>query len=71
MAEATGDNIDTGQSKKRVNFAESMRQWREAFTVEDAKRAARDITDKYTVAVMASGGCVDTISAIRAGFKPI
>ena len=71
MAEATGDNIDTGLSKGRVNFAESMRQWREAFTVEDAKRAARDITDKYTIVVMACGGCVDTISAIRAGFKPI
>ena len=48
-----------------------LRDWREAFTINQAKPTARHYEAQFTVAVLSSGGCVDTISAIRAGYKPI
>ena len=49
-----------------------MATWREQFTIDEAKHMCRySTTDKYSVAVMASGGLLDTIAAIRAGLTPI
>ena len=53
-------------------MAKELNEWRECFTINDAKDACRNIEqDKYSVAVLASGGLLDTLSAIRAGMCPI
>ena len=39
--------------------------------MSDAVDRCKNKNSKFTVAVLGSGGCVDTISAIRAGWSPI
>ena len=41
-------------------------------TIDNAKHMCRySTTDKYSVAVLACGGLLDTLAAIRAGLSPI
>ena len=52
--------------------AEELRDWREAFTIDMAKTLCRHSTkDRYSVAILAAGGLLDTLAAIRAGLLPI
>ena len=49
-----------------------LKLWREPFTINMAKQACRhNNRDKYSVAILASGGLLDTLAAIRAGLSPI
>jgi len=55
-------------TKRKTELAE----WRDAFTVEQARAEQAQHKNKngsFTVAELCSGGCLDTIAAIRAGFK--
>ena len=49
-----------------------LKLWREPFTINMAKQACRhNNRDKCSVAILASGGLLDTLAAIRAGLTPI
>ena len=51
---------------------QELADWRESFTIAEAKALCRKTNiSKYSVAVMASGGLLDTLASIRAGFFPI
>ena len=51
---------------------EELHSWRESFTIEQAKSQCRSTkTPKFSCAILCSGGCLDTLSAIRAGFFPL
>ena len=51
--------------------AREFHTWRNTHTIKDIKDMARDTQTRPTVAVLATGGCIDTIAAIKAGFKPV
>jgi site-specific DNA-cytosine methylase len=52
--------------------ATELATWRKQFTIDDAKAQCRQSReDKYSVAILASGGLLDTLAAIRAGMIPI
>ena len=51
------------------DYADPSKRWREAFTIDDAKQ--QNSKGRFTVAVLFSGGCIDTLAAIRTGFQPI
>ena len=51
---------------------ETLQKYRSGFTIGDAKReCAASTRDKYSVGIASNGGCLDTLSAIRAGMHPI
>ena len=53
-------------------MANELATWREQFNIDKAKQSCRQSAhDKYSVAVMACGGLLDTLAAIRAGLAPI
>jgi site-specific DNA-cytosine methylase len=51
--------------------AREFHNWRNKYNITDIKNKARNNQARPTVAVLATGGCIDTIAAIKAGFKPI
>jgi site-specific DNA-cytosine methylase len=52
--------------------ANELATWRKQFNIDKAKQSCRKHAhDKYSVAVMACGGLLDTLAAIRAGLTPI
>jgi site-specific DNA-cytosine methylase len=54
------------------SVAEELASWREQFTINLAKEKCRHSTqDKYSVGIIASGGLLDTLAAIRSGLMPI
>jgi hypothetical protein len=56
----------------RDSVAAELASWREQLTITKAKQMCRGSTqDKYSVAVIATGGLLDTLAAIRAGLLPI
>ena len=52
-------------------MARKLSDWRESFTLTQAKQACRKVTNAYSCSVLCSGGCLDTLAAIRSGFVPI
>ena len=53
-------------------MAEELASWRDQLTICKAKQLCRNSTqDKYSVAVIATGGLLDTLAAIRSGLMPI
>lgn len=53
-------------------MAEELRIWRDQYTITDYKDMCRHLADdKYSVAIAASGGCLDTLASIRAGLFPV
>ena len=64
-------NIDRSHALPRSEASLELEAWRDHFTVGDAIDCCRNNHSKFTVAVLGSGGCVDTLSAIRAGWSPI
>ena len=55
----------------RTVHSKALEQWRDAFTFKQAQEACTFQNSKFTFAALQSGGLVDTLSAIRAGFSPI
>ena len=56
----------------RDSVAEELASWREQLTICKAKQMCRNSTqDKCSVAVIATGGLLDTLAAIRSGLMPI
>jgi site-specific DNA-cytosine methylase len=54
------------------NMKIELSLWRNTFSVERARRDCvenKNREDMFTVAELCSGGCLDTISALRVGFK--
>ena len=72
-AEATTTTIRENKKTYQCRGVEGeLRAWRNKFDITTAKDMCRSIqTDKYSVAILASGGLLDTLSAIRAGMCPI
>jgi site-specific DNA-cytosine methylase len=64
-------NTDRSHALPRSEASLKLEAWRDHFTVGDAVERCTNNNSKFTVAVLGSGGCVDTISAIRAGWSPI
>ena len=50
-----------------------LEKWRDCFTIKLAKQKQKTTSRKsiHTLAVLCSGGCLDTIAGMRAGFVPI
>ena len=66
------NNIKQDYNYSCKGVAEELATWREQLTIDNAKHLCRySTTDKYSVAVLASGGLLDTLAAIRAGLIPI
>ena len=76
----------TGGDKNWQQMTAELEAWREAFTLEMARDFAKQNSkqnskqkskqnqnekSKWTVAVLCSGGCLDTLAAMRVGFVPI
>ena len=60
------------EDKELTSVKAELKQFREAFTIEEAmKESRRFVDDKYSCAVATSGGCLDTLAAIRAGWHVI
>ena len=56
----------------RYKIKNELRQWREKHTITNTKEKCRNTSeDRYSVAVIASGGLLDTIAAIQSGLQPI
>ena len=52
--------------------ARELANWRNDFSIDDARDKCQDLTiDRYSIAIMATGGLGDTLAAIREGFQPI
>ena len=56
---------------EQLSMARKLSDWRESFTLTQAKQACRKVTNAYSCSVLCSGGCLDTLAAIRSGFVPI
>ena len=68
-------NSTTKQPNNHTCFAcEKLRQqfadWRNAFTISDAKQRCRLVRPGYSCGVLSSGGLLCTMAAIRSGFVP-
>ena len=63
-ASETGDFDDKAYALPRSDASIQLQVWRDHFTVKDAIRKCLDSNSHFTVAVLGSGGCVDTLSAI-------
>jgi site-specific DNA-cytosine methylase len=64
-------NISTDHSSV-TPLTLQLAKWRRQFSIETAKKQARLVNKQSLLcAVLCSGGCLDTLAAIRAGFKPI
>ena len=60
------------EEQKRKQIKQELQLWRELHSTQELQQECRRIdTDKHSVAVLASGGLLDTMAAVRAGFKPI
>ena len=50
--------------------ARELANWRNDFSIDDARDKCQDLTvDRYSIAIMATGGLGDTLAAIREGFS--
>ena len=69
--------MDEACKRQTINYsnegvANELATWREELTIDKAKALCRQSNeDKYSVAILASGGLLDTLAAIRAGLIPI
>ena len=68
-------NSTANQPNNHTCFAcEKLRQqfadWRNAFTISDAKQRCRLVRPGYSCGVLSSGGLLCTMAAIRSGFVP-
>ena len=55
---------------EEVALQKQLCDWRNSFTIRMAK-TEREKKQQFTMAVLCSGGCLDTIAGMRAGFRPI
>ena len=69
----TGGLDDKSYALPRSDLSIGLQQWRDGFTVGEARSKCHssDSTISFTTAILGSGGCVDTLAAIRAGWRPI
>jgi len=52
--------------------AKELLDWRNDLSIDAARDKCQDLTvDRYSIAIMATGGLGDTLAAIREGFQPI
>ena len=51
--------------------ANEFHTWRNELSIKSIKNIARHPITDITIAILATGGCIDAIAAIKAGFKPI
>ena len=58
---------------QQKSLADQLAAWRDSFKIGDARRALQsEHRDRqWTCAVLFSGGCLDTLAAIRTGFTPL
>ena len=58
---------------KQIKIQNRLEQWRNQFTVQQAKTQNKNNkqSNNFTMGVLCSGGCLDTLAGMRAGFKPI
>ena len=61
-----------GLSQELSKFQKELDDWRNNFNIQQAKTESRDqeiSSNKITMAVLCSGGCLDTFAGMRAGFQ--
>ena len=61
-------------SRTEVTTSEAATEfhtWRNQYPITKIKNTARHPRTDITIAILATGGCIDAIAPIRAGFKPI
>ena len=68
---ANKDRIYT-MDQDLLDQQKQLEEWRNSFTIQLAKQIQRTKgNSKYSMAVFCSGGCLDTLAGIRAGFKAV
>lgn len=66
-----GDTIGSRKEVQTRDPAIEFHKWRNQFNIQIIKNKARQTQTNITIAILATGGCIDAIGAIKAGFKPI
>lgn len=61
---------DDGECMYCENVRQEFRQWRNKFTIQQAKERCRKVRSSYSCGILSSGGLLCTIAAIRSGFTP-
>ena len=54
-----------------TGVAAELREWRNSHDIDWYKKQCRKYMPSYSVGVFSSGGCCDTLAAIRASFTPV
>jgi len=66
-----GSTLCSFTNTSNSEAATEFHTWRNSKSIEDIRNTAKQTKTGITIAVLSSGGCIDTIAAIKAGFKPI
>ena len=64
------DSAAEGGDSEAYDFKHHLQQWRDAYTVAQAQDDCTNVKDAYSCGIFSSGGCLDTLAAIRCGFIP-
>ena len=56
---------------RSAGVTEELQEWRDAHDISWYKQQCRKYIPSYSVGVFSSGGCCDTLAAIRARFTPV
>ena len=64
------DSAAEGGGSEAYDFKHHLQQWRDAYTVAQAQDDCTNVKDAYSCGIFSSGGCLDTLAAIRCGFIP-
>jgi hypothetical protein len=71
--QASRQKDDGRLSAENKKIQKDLKNWREAFTVKRAIReqGTKNMEEAFTFAELCSGGCLDTLAAMRVGFVPV
>ena len=63
--------VDDRVGQKFLDLQKQLEEWRNKFTIQLAKQCNNNVSGDraFSMAVLCSGGCLDTIAGIRAGFQ--
>jgi hypothetical protein len=56
---------------EEVALQKQLSEWRNTFTIQQAKTEGKSVKQQFTLGVLCSGGCLDTLAGMRAGFKAV
>jgi site-specific DNA-cytosine methylase len=67
---AEGGVSEASRASEAFDFRKDLQQWRDAYPVSQAQEDCARVKDSYSCGIFSSGGCLDTLAAIRCGFTP-